>query len=142
MRGSPEPYLTIVRSLQAENPFVPVRIVHETDVLDLEVQLSGFPLSRPRQVRLIELLPQFGDFNRIGRRKENLEGHRLTHHHAISFSRTSAGGLDLGMAELPDAVRTLPSSKVVTPDFRFNRSEMKIRKKIIPQHLEFSIDRA
>jgi hypothetical protein len=88
MRGSPEPYLTIVRSLQAENPFVPVRIVHETDVLDLEVQLSGFPLSRPRQVRLIELLPQFGDFNRIGRRKENLEGHRLTHHHAISFSRT------------------------------------------------------
>jgi hypothetical protein len=88
MRGSPEPYLTIVRSLQAENPFVPVRIVHETNVLDLEVQLSRFPRFRPRQVRLIELLPQFGDFNRIGRRKENPEGHRLTHHHAISFSRT------------------------------------------------------
>jgi len=46
------------------------------------------------------------------------------------------------MSELPDPVRTLPSSKVVTPDFRSNRSEMEIRKKIIPQHLEFSIDRA
>jgi hypothetical protein len=46
------------------------------------------------------------------------------------------------MSELPDAVRTLPSSKVVTPDSRFNRSLMKIRKKIIPRHLEFSIDRA
>ena len=63
MRGLPEPGLAIVRGLQAENPLVPVWIMDETDVLDLEVSLSRFPLFRPSQMRFVELLPQFGDFN-------------------------------------------------------------------------------
>jgi hypothetical protein len=63
MRGLPEPGLAIMRGLQTENPFVPVWIMDEADVLDLEVNLSLFPLFRPSQMRFIELLPQFGDFN-------------------------------------------------------------------------------
>jgi hypothetical protein len=35
----------------------------ETDVHDLEVSLSLFPLFRPGEVRFVELLPQFGDFS-------------------------------------------------------------------------------
>jgi hypothetical protein len=117
MRGLPEPSLSIVRGLQAENPFVPVWIMDETKVLDLEVSLSLFPLFRPSHVRFVELLPQFGDFNRIRRRKENFVGHRPTHHHAISFSRTiRRGGLALGMLEFPDAVRALHSNKRITSE--------------------------
>jgi hypothetical protein len=57
----------------------------ETDVLDFEISLPLFPLYRPSQVGFVELLPQFGDFNRIGRRKENIVSHRLTQHHAVSL---------------------------------------------------------
>jgi hypothetical protein len=98
MGGLPEPALSIVRGLQAENPFVPEWIMDETDVFGLEVSLSFFPLFRPCQVRFVEELPQSGDFNRIGRRKENFVSHRLTHHRAISFSRTIySGGVALAM---------------------------------------------
>jgi hypothetical protein len=115
MRGLPEPSLSIVRGLQAENPLVPVWIMDETDVLDLEVSLSLFPIFRPSQVRFVELLPQFGDFNRIGRRKENVVGHRLTRHHAISFSRIIGwGGPALGILEFLDAVQALDSNKRIT----------------------------
>jgi hypothetical protein len=112
MRGLPKPSLSIMRGLQAENPFVPVWIMDETDVLDLEVGLSLFPLFRPSQVRFVEVLPQFGDFNRIGRRKENFVGHRQTHRHAISFSRTiRRGRLVLGMLEFPKAMRALHTNE-------------------------------
>jgi len=63
MRGLPKPGLAIVRGLQAEKPLVPAWIMDETDVRDLEVSLSLFPLFRPSQMRFVELLPQFGDFN-------------------------------------------------------------------------------
>jgi hypothetical protein len=63
MRGLPKPGFAIVRGLQAEKPLVPVWIVDETDVRDLEVSLSLFPLFRPSQMRFVELLPQFGDFD-------------------------------------------------------------------------------
>jgi hypothetical protein len=118
MRGLPEPSLSIVRGLQAEKPFVPEWIMDETDVFDLKVSLSLFPLFRPSQVRFVEELPQFGDFNRIGRRKENFVSHRLTHHHAISFSRSIyGGGVALAMLEFPDANNKIsPSPVQLKPD--------------------------
>jgi hypothetical protein len=113
--------------LQTENPLVPVWVMDETDVVDLEVSLSLFPLFRPGEVRFVELLPQFGDFSRIGRRKENFVGHRLTHHHAISFSRTiRSGGLVFGMSGLPDAVPALHSNNVDNAGFSFNQSGTRI----------------
>lgn len=81
MRGLPEPGLAIVRRLQAENSLVPAGIVRETNVFDLEVLLSLFPLFRPSQMCFVELLAQFGNFDRIGRRKENSE--RVADHLAI-----------------------------------------------------------
>jgi hypothetical protein len=93
MRGLPEPSLSIMRGLQAEKPFVPAGIMGETDVLDLEISPSFFPLLRPSQVRFVELLPKFGHLDRIARRKENFKGHRIADHHAISSaSRTICRG--------------------------------------------------
>jgi hypothetical protein len=71
VRGLPEPRLPIARRLQAENPLVPVGIMRETNVLDLEIGLSLFPFYRPREMGFVELLAQFGNFNRIGSRKQN-----------------------------------------------------------------------
>src|SRR5207244_2077947 len=89
MRAFQEPGLAIARGLQAENPFVPAGIMDETDVLELEISLPLFPLRCPGQVGLVELLPKFGDFDRIARRKQNAEGHRTADHRAISSaSRT------------------------------------------------------
>jgi hypothetical protein len=107
MRGLPEPGPAIMRGLQAEKPFVTVWIMDEADVLDLEVGLPLFPFLRPGQMGFVELLPQLGNFNRIGRRKENIASHRLTQHPAISLLRTiQDGSLALGMSlDLPDGVR-------------------------------------
>jgi hypothetical protein len=44
MRGLPEPVPSITRGLQAEKPFVPADIMGETNVLELEISLSLFPL--------------------------------------------------------------------------------------------------
>jgi hypothetical protein len=140
MRGLPKPSLSIVRGLQGENPFVPVWIMDETDVFDLEVSLSLFPLFRPSRVRFVEELPQFGDFNRIGRRKENFVSHRLTHHHAISFSRTTRSrGLAVAVLESPDAMRALHSNNRMSPS-PIQPSGTTLRRKIIPLWLKFSID--
>src|SRR6185437_735394 len=84
MGGPPEPRAAIARGLQAEKSPVPVRIMGETDVLDLELSLPSFPFRRPGQMRFIELLPKFGDLKRIAGRKENTESHRAAEHHLIS----------------------------------------------------------
>ena len=59
MHGAPEPALAIVGGLQAENSFVPVGIMGEANVFDLEIGLPGFPFHSPGKVRFIELLPKF-----------------------------------------------------------------------------------
>jgi hypothetical protein len=89
VRGAPEPSPTIARGLQAEKPFIPMRVMNETNILDLEIGLTCSPFYRPSQVGFVELLPQFGDFNRIGRRKQKCVSHRLTHHDAIPFPWTA-----------------------------------------------------
>jgi hypothetical protein len=128
MRGLPEPGLSIVRGLQAENPFVPLRIMDETYVLDPEVSLSFFPFFRPSQVGFVELLPQFRDFNRIGRWKEKFVSHRLTHHHALSLSRTiHRVDLTAGTSQCAPYI-----SKIGYRRTRFNQSARRIRRKIIP----------
>jgi hypothetical protein len=66
VRGVPEPGLPIARRLQAENPSVPAGIMSEANVFDLEIGLSLFPFLRPGQMGFVELLAQFGKFNRIG----------------------------------------------------------------------------
>jgi hypothetical protein len=47
--------------------------VVEADVFDLEVKLLPFPFGRPGQMRFVELLPQSGNFNRIGNWKKNIK---------------------------------------------------------------------
>src|SRR5205085_8896008 len=84
MRGSPEPSLSVVRRLQAENALIPVGIMNEAEVFDLEIKLLPLPLGCPRKVCFFELLPQLGNFNRIGRRKENLEAYGIAGHRPIS----------------------------------------------------------
>ena len=92
MRGLPEPGLSVARGLQAEKPLSPADIMREADVLDLELGLSFFPRLRPSQMRFVELLPKFGDLDRIAGGKEHSEGHRIADHHAISSaSRTILG---------------------------------------------------
>src|SRR5260370_41420037 len=94
MRGLPEPVPSITRGLQAEKPFVPADIMGESNVLELEIILPLLPFLCPGQVRFVELLPKFGDLDRIAGRKENAEGHRTADHHAISSaSRTIFSGL-------------------------------------------------
>src|SRR5947209_8922844 len=74
-RGAPEPDFAVARRLQAENSLVPERIVDEPDVFDLEISLLLFPLLCPGEMRLVELLPQFRNFDRIGIREKNSEQH-------------------------------------------------------------------
>jgi len=59
MRGAPEPALAIMGGLQADDSFVPARVMGESDVFDLEIGLPGFPFRSPGEVRFIELLPKF-----------------------------------------------------------------------------------
>jgi hypothetical protein len=88
----------------------------ETYVLDLEVSLSLFPFFRPSQVGFVELLPQFRDFNRIGRWKEKFVSHRLTHHYAISLSRTiHRVGLTVGTLKFSNTVRALHFKNRIPP---------------------------
>ena len=71
MRRVPEPRFAIVGRLQAKNSLIPIRIVGEANVFDLEIWLLPFPFLRPGEVRLVELLPQPGNFNRIRIREKN-----------------------------------------------------------------------
>jgi len=104
MRGLPEPGLSVVRGLQAERPFVPVGSWTKRMFSILKSACRCFH-SFDQASALRELLPQFGDFNRIGRRKENSVSHRLTQHHAISLLRiVHRGGVALGIS-FSDAVR-------------------------------------
>jgi hypothetical protein len=74
-RGAPEPDFSIASRLQAQNSLIPKRIVDEPDVLDLKIGLPVFPVFCPGQMRLVELLPQFRNFDRIGIREKNSEQH-------------------------------------------------------------------
>ena len=74
-RGAPEPDVSIVSRLQAQNPLIPKRIVDEPDVFDLKIGLSVFPFFRPGQMGLVELLPQFRNFDCIRIREKNSEQH-------------------------------------------------------------------
>ena len=56
MGGLPQPDLAIMGRLQAENPLIPVGIMGEADVFDLEIGLPPLPFRRPGQMRLVELL--------------------------------------------------------------------------------------
>src|SRR5260370_9905979 len=98
MRGSPEPSLPIVRRLQAENPLVPVGIMRETNIFDLEILLSLFPFFRPSKMGFVELLAQFGNFNRIGRRKENSK--RIANHLAIPWASRITCDLRLALFQV------------------------------------------
>jgi hypothetical protein len=72
-----------VRRLQAENPLVPLGIMGEANVFDLEVSLLFLPFFRPRQMGFVELLPEFGNFERIGRRKQDSEADGIAEHHDL-----------------------------------------------------------
>jgi hypothetical protein len=74
-RGAPEPDFSIASRLQAQNSSIPKRIVDEPDVFDLKIGLPVFQFFRPGQMRLVELLPQFRNFDRIGIREKNSEQH-------------------------------------------------------------------
>jgi hypothetical protein len=77
VRGAPEPDFSIVSRLQAQNSLIPKRIVDEPDIFDLKIGLPVFPFFRPGQMRLVELLPQSRNFDRIGIREKNSEQHGL-----------------------------------------------------------------
>ena len=59
-------------------------IMNKANVFDLEIKLLPLPLGCPREVCFLELLSQFGNFNGIRRRKENLEAYGIAGHRPIS----------------------------------------------------------
>src|SRR6185437_7797064 len=69
MHRAPEPGLAVMRGLQAEQPPVPVGVVNEADVLELEFELLPLPFRRPGEMRLVELLPQLRKLDHIGLRE-------------------------------------------------------------------------
>jgi hypothetical protein len=56
MGGLPQPDLSVMGCLEAENPFVPVGIMGKANVFNLEIRLPSFPFRRPGQMRLVQLL--------------------------------------------------------------------------------------
>jgi hypothetical protein len=56
MGGLPEPDLSVMGRLQAENTFIPTWIMGETNVFNPEIGLPFFPFPRPGQMRFVELL--------------------------------------------------------------------------------------
>ena len=71
MGGLPKPCRSVMRSLQAENPLVPKRIMTEANILNLELLLSSFPFRHPGEMCFIELLTKFGDFDLVRIRENN-----------------------------------------------------------------------
>ena len=77
--------------LQAENSPIPIGIMAEADVFDLEVILPPFPLRHPGQMHLIEVptklekfgLTKSGNFDLIGARKNSLQ-HAIRLHRQIN----------------------------------------------------------
>jgi hypothetical protein len=59
--------------LQAEKSLIPKGIMEKANILDLEFFLTRFPLLRPSQMRFIQLLAQFGNFDLIWIRKNDPE---------------------------------------------------------------------
>jgi hypothetical protein len=74
-RGAPEQDFSIVSRLETENSLIPVGIMREANVFDLEIGLPGFPFPRPGQMRLVELLSQLGNFDLVGIRKNICRKH-------------------------------------------------------------------
>jgi hypothetical protein len=71
MGGLPEPVFSVMGRLQAEKALVPVRIVEEANILNLEFLLPRLPFLRPGQMRFVELLAQLGNFDLVRNGKNN-----------------------------------------------------------------------
>src|ERR1700733_10743207 len=75
MHAAPEPGFSVVGCLNAENSLVPVGVVGEANVFDSKLGLPLFPFRRPGQMRLVELLSQFRNFDLVGIREKNPKQH-------------------------------------------------------------------
>src|SRR3954470_12488139 len=83
-RRTPDPGLAVARRLQAEEVLVPMRVVGEADVLDHERLLLPLPFDRPGEMCFLQMLPQLGEFDHIGRWEDKPKTHGIAGHHAIS----------------------------------------------------------
>ena len=73
---APEKIRAVVSCLNTEDPPIPVWVVLETDVLNLEIGLAGFPFRRPSQMHLLEMPANFGKFGLTKSRDFDLVGVR------------------------------------------------------------------